>query len=172
MRKGIARMIEAVISAILIIGAFSVSYYLLTPPSPSHIRSGESLSKIGYNILSTLASANGFEMLFASAKGARIVDWEQQLKSTINSLLPANVIFNVTVYRVPEAKLEGHGKDSYFNASYFTPMQKLNRIDISNVVDPQAFIRAGETAQIIYTYTMKNMTILVFNMRLADLGGT
>ena len=172
MGRGIARMIEAVISAILIIGAFSVSYYLLTPPSPSHIRSNESLSKVGYNLLSTLASANGFEMLFTSAKGKAIADWEQQLKSTVNSVLPSKVIFNITVYKVKNADLKTVGKDSFYNASYFVPMQRLNRYNISNVVDPQAFIRAGETAQVIYVYTMKNMSILVFNMRLADLGGT
>jgi predicted PurR-regulated permease PerM len=161
MRAGIARMIEAVISAILIIGAFSVSYYLLIPPSASQIRSGESLTKYGYNLLSTLASSNGFERLFIDYHGERVSDWEQQLKSTLNSLLPSNVLFNLTVYKAMEVQ-GGNG---------FVSLIVLNKVPISNVGDPRSFIDAGETAQITYVYTMKNMTILVFNLRLADIGG-
>lgn len=155
-------MVEAVISAVLIIAAFSVSYYLLTPPSTSQIRSNEALVKYGHNILASLASNNGFEILFTNYKGKAIPDWEQELTITINSLTAPKTIFNLTVYKV--RMLNGtHG---------FVALDKINRINIENVMDPMAFIKAGETAEVTYIYTMKNMTTLVFELTLANLGGT
>lgn len=161
MRKGMARMIEAVISAVLIIGAFSVSYYLLIPPSASQIRSNEALVKYGHNVLSSLASNNGFEILFTNYKGKAVPDWEQELKIAVNSLMAPKVIFNLTVYKV--TRLNG--------INGFIKLNKINRFNIQNVMDPMSFIKAGETAQVTYVYTMKNMTTLVFDMRMANLGG-
>ena len=161
MRKGIARMIEAVISSVLIVAAFSVSYYFLIPSSVVQMRSDEELSKIGFNLMSGLATNNGFENLLIDGQGRRIGYWEQNLNVTLVSLIPYNIIFDLTVYQASKSAL----------SDGLVSLIKLNAHTISNSGGSEAFLRAGQTAQIVYVYTMKDSSILVFNLRLAKVGG-
>jgi uncharacterized membrane protein len=57
-RRGISILVEAVVVAIMVISAFAVSYYYITPANPRLQRSQQDVSQLGYNILNTLA-ANG-----------------------------------------------------------------------------------------------------------------
>lgn len=140
--RGVARIVEAVFSAILIIEAVSVSYYLLVAPNPGTTRSSEELSKFGYSLLSSLASNNGFDtMLFDSAGNIR-EGWENEFKVIMNSLVPPNIIFNITVYNATINSSTG-----------FVVLEKINEVPISNVVSEDAFIKAGEDVQVTYVYT-------------------
>jgi len=164
MRKGISRIIEAVVSSLLILAAFSISYYLTLPPNTPHQRSSEDLKKLGYNLLSSLAANEGFDRLMFDSNGNVKEGWEQQLKVVINSLIPHNIIFNITVY------------NATLNSLGFVELIPLNTRVISNAVDEfdkvneAVFLKAGENAQISYVYTTKWMKVIVVEMELALLG--
>ena len=159
--KAISKIIESLISAVLIILAFSVSYYLLTPSSASHVRSADELQKFGYDLMSKLSSNEAFESIFFDQNGNPYRDWEDRLKITINSLLPSNIIFEVNVYKSVRPK----------DGGILVTLEKVNDKRISNTEDESVFTYVGAVAQITYIYTMKNMTTLVFDLRLGDLGG-
>jgi len=159
--KAISKIIESLISAVLIILAFSVSYYLLTPSSASHVRSADELQKFGYALMSKLSSNDAFESIFFDQNGNPYRDWEDRLKITINSLVPSNIIFEVNVYKSVRPK----------DGGILVTLEKVNDKRISNTEDESVFTYVGAVAQITYIYTMKNMTTLVFDLRLGDLGG-
>jgi hypothetical protein len=159
--KAISKIVESLISAVLIILAFSVSYYLLTPSSASHVRSADELQKFGYDLMSKLSSNDAFESIFFDQNGNPYRDWEDRLKITINSLVPSNIIFEVNVYKSVRPK----------DGGILVTLEKVNDKRISNTEDESVFTYVGAVAQITYIYTMKNMTTLVFDLRLGDLGG-
>lgn len=164
MLKGISRIIESVVAALLILAAFSISSYLTLPPNTPHQRSSEDLTKFGYNLLSSLAVNDGFDKLIFDSNGNLKEGWEQQLKVVINSLIPQNIIFNITVY------------NATLNELGFVELKELNTKTISNAVDESdkaneaVFLKAGENAQVSYVYTTKWMKVIVVEMKLALLG--
>ncbi len=163
--RGIARIVEAVFSAILIIAAVSISYHLLIPPNPSTIRSNEELSKFGYSLLSSLGSDNGYDKLLFDKEGNLREGWENDFKVVINSLVPPNIIFNITVYNATVNSSTG-----------FVDLEKLNTIPISNTDSNEVFLKAGENIQVMYIYTTYNsvedkIQIIYIFMKLAVLRG-
>ncbi|MEM2950966.1 MAG: hypothetical protein QXV52_07715 [Nitrososphaeria archaeon] len=164
-KKGISRIIEAVVASLLILSAFSISYYLMLPQNTPHQRLSEDLKKFGYNLLSSLAANNGFDQLIFDSNGNVKKDWEQQLKVVINSLIPHNIIFSIRVY------------NATLNQLGFVELEPLNSVTISNAVDDSGqpndaiFLKAGENIQISYIYTTRWMKVIVIEMKLALLGG-
>jgi len=167
-KRGIATIVEAIVSSLILIAAFSVGFYFISSPAISHQRYSEDLTKVGYNLLSALASNDGFDKLIYDSQGNMKAGWEQQLKVVIDSLITRNIIFNVTVY---EAKLIDD------NLTNFVELKILNNATVSNAVDEfghsneAAFLKAGENAEASYIYTTKQLHILVVSMKLATLGG-
>ncbi|MEM3610461.1 MAG: hypothetical protein QW076_06215 [Candidatus Anstonellales archaeon] len=164
--KAVSKIIEALISTVLIISAFSVSYYLLIPSSASHVRSADELQKFGYNLMRKLSSNEAFENIFLDINGKPHGDWEDRLKIAINSFLPSNVIFEVNVYKSIKPENSEYGP-----ITELASLKKVNDKRISNADNESVFTYVGATAQVTYIYTMENMTTLVFDLRLADLGG-
>ncbi|MEM3715050.1 MAG: hypothetical protein QXE05_10070 [Nitrososphaeria archaeon] len=164
--KAVSKIIEALLSAILIISAFSVSFYLLTPSSASHVRSADELQKFGYALMCKLSYNEAFENIFFDLNGKSYEDWEDRLKIAISSLIPSNIIFDVDVYK---SVRPNYGGDE--TITDLVSLKKLNDKRISNTKDESIFTYVGATAQVSYIYTLKNMTTLVFELRLADLGG-
>ncbi|MEM4140301.1 MAG: hypothetical protein QXG36_04285 [Nitrososphaeria archaeon] len=164
MGKGISRIIEAVVSSLLILAAFTISYYLNLPPNTPHQRSSEDLKKFGYNLLSSLAANQGFDQLIFDSNGNVKVGWEQQFKVVINSLIPHNIIFDISIYNATLSELG------------FVELVQLNNDVISNAVDEfgkvneVVFLKAGENIQISYVYTTRWMKVIVIEMKLALLG--
>ncbi|MEM0385552.1 MAG: hypothetical protein QXS74_00035 [Nitrososphaeria archaeon] len=164
MGKGISRIIEAVVSSLLILAAFTISYYLTLPPNTPHQRSSEDLKKFGYNLLSSLAANQGFDQLIFDSNGNVKVGWEQQFKVVINSLIPHNIIFDISIYNATLSELG------------FVELVQLNNAVISNAVDEfgkvneVVFLKAGENIQISYVYTTRWMKVIVIEMKLALLG--
>lgn len=165
-KKGIGTIIEAIIASLLLITVFSVSFFLISTPSISHQRYSEDLTKEGYNLLSALAANDGFDGVLYDSKGNLTKGWEQQLTVAINTLIPSNIIFNVTIYEAVN--------DTQTN---MVVLKILNNATISNTLDnlghsnEVAFLQAGENAQVSYIYTTKLLHILVIDMKLATLGG-
>jgi hypothetical protein len=164
-RRGIATIVEAIFSSLLLIATFSVGFYLLSSPAISHQRYSEDLTKVGYNLLSTLSANNGFDELMYDSQGNLKVGWEQQLRVVIDSLIAPNIIFNMTVY------------EAVNNSQGNVDLKPLNSLIVSNAVDQfgnsnaNAFLKAGENAEASYIYTTKQMHILVISIQLATLGG-
>ncbi len=163
-KKGISRIIESVVSALLILAAFTISYYLTLPPNTPHQRASEDLKKFGYNLLSSLAANQGFDRLIFDSSGSVKEGWEQQFKVVINSLIPHNIIFNISIY------------NATLNELGFVELVPLNNDVISNAVDEfgkaneAVFLKAGENVQISYVYTTRWMKVIVVEMKLALLG--
>lgn len=164
--KAISKIIEALISAILIISAFSVSYYLLIPSSASHVRSADELQKFGYDLMCKLSFNEAFENIFFDLNGKPHEDWEDRLKISISLLIPSNMIFEVNVYKSVKPEYS-----ETVSITELVSLEKVNNKRISNADNESVFTYVGATAQVTYIYTMKNMTTLVFDLRLADLGG-
>jgi hypothetical protein len=165
-KKGVATIIEAVVASLLLISVFSVSFFLISTPSIPHQRYSEDLTKVGYNLLSGLAVNDGFDGVLYDSNGNMVKGWEQQLTVVINTLIPNNIIFNVTVYEALN--------DPQTNMVIF---KILNNATISNTLDNNghsnelAFLNAGENADVSYIYTTKLLHILVIDLKLATLGG-
>jgi hypothetical protein len=60
-KRGISILIEAVVVALMVIAAFSVAYYYITPSNPRLQRSQPDLNKLGFNILNSLAQSHAFD---------------------------------------------------------------------------------------------------------------
>ena len=164
-RKGVARILEAVFSAVLIIEAVAIGYMLLKTPNPATTKSTEELYKFGYSMLSSLCANNGLDSLIFDSNWNIRRGWEGDLKVVVNSLVPPNVIFNISVYNA-----------TYEEEGGFIKLVKLNHVPISNVVDEEVFIKAGENVLITYIYTTYNpvkddIIILLIYLRLATLRG-
>jgi len=164
-RKGVARILEAVFSAVLIIEAVAIGYMLLKTPNPGTTKSTEELYKFGYSMLSSLCANNGLDSLIFDSNWNIRRGWEGDLKVVVNSLVPPNVIFNISVYNA-----------TYEEEGGFIKLVKLNHVPISNVVDEEVFIKAGENVLITYIYTTYNpvkddIIILLIYLRLATLRG-
>jgi len=163
-REGVARILEAVFSAVLIIEAVAVGYMLLKTPNPGTTKSTEELYKFGYSMLSSLCANNGLDSLIFDSSWNIRRGWEGDLKVVVNSLVPPNVIFNISIY------------NATYDEEGFIRLVKLNHIPISNVVDEKAFIKAGENVLITYIYTTYNpvkddIIILIIYLKLATLRG-
>ena len=161
-RRGVARILEAIFSAILIIEAVSIGYVLVKTSNPSIIKSSEELHRLGYSILSSIASNNGLDRLIFDEEWNIRSGWESDLKVIVSSLLPQNIIFNITIYN---ASIDENG---------FVRLEKLNRVPITNVYSENAFTHAGENVLVSYVYTSynpikKDIVILFIYMRLAIL---
>ena len=163
-RRGVARILEAVFSAVLIIEAVAIGYMLLKTPNPGTTKSTEELYKFGYSMLSSLCANNGLDRLIFDSNWNIRRGWEGDLKVVMNSLVPPNVVFNISIY------------NATYDEEGFIKLVRLNRVPISNVVDEEAFIKAGENILITYIYTTYNpvkddIVILFIYLRLATLRG-
>lgn len=144
-RKGVSRILEAVFAAILIIEAAYISYFLMVPPNPTTPKQSEELSRLGYSLLAAISRNNGLDRLIFDSNWRVKESWENDFKITVTSLLPNNIIFNITVYNATLNSSTG-----------FIDLVKINRRPISNVESSDAFLKVGDTTQITYIYATKN----------------
>lgn len=144
-RRGVSRILEAVFASLLIIEAAYISYILMVPPNPTAVRQGEELSTLGYSLLAAISRNNGLDDLIFDSSWRVKDSWENDLKITVMSLLPPNVIFNITIYNATLNSSTG-----------FIDPVKINRRPITNVESPDAFIKIGETTQVTYIYVTRN----------------
>ena len=115
-------------------------------------------------MLSSLSANNGLDRLIFDSNWNIRRGWEGDLKVVLNSLVPPNVIFNISIY------------NATYDEEGFIKLVRLNRVPISNVVNEEAFIKAGENVLITYIYTTYNpvrddIIILFIYLRLATLRG-
>jgi hypothetical protein len=157
-RRGIARLIEAILSTAIVVSALGLAYYYVVPANPNVVRGASDLDQSGFNLMNALAGQGGFDSLaFNSTTGLLTNDSQQSLAVAIGSVLPSGIAFNLTVYR----------------AVVMTPpppnmvdLMCVSTLNITNAL-PSSFLNAGETAQITYMYTTQHFVILVMQLQLA-----
>lgn len=153
-RSGQFRVLEVVFSAIIIIGAYSFSTYIMAPANTPVIRGKEELEILGYNLLNRISAGGTLEL--TAIKGN--TGWEENLKIILTRVLPPATYFNMTIYNTTS--------NPYL-------LSALNTKPITNVQAAeaiQAFSRAPEVASSTYVYTSDRGWILLIYLRLAHAG--
>jgi len=93
--KALLRMIEAVLAAIVILTAFTVSYHYATPPNPFTIRAKGDLEKMAYDLLHRLAEEKALDEILGKNDPTLLGD---EFAAALRSLLPKNIVYNLTIY--------------------------------------------------------------------------
>ncbi|HVP24099.1 MAG TPA: hypothetical protein VMS77_09345 [Conexivisphaerales archaeon] len=170
-RRAISRLIEAILAAIILASSLSISYFYLVPANPTVVRGSDDLAKMGYDLLSSMASTGGFDTAIVLPNGTVASGWESPVRAALGSLLPPGIIFNLTVY---EAKNSTAGQNLVdlvpLNAANITNAQPAN-ITVNGSVTTTgyvgSFLSAGQTAQVTFMYTTRSYYILVLVLQLA-----
>ncbi len=88
-RKGITRIVEALIACIiLIIGVYSVTYF----SNVSAAKEDLDLEEIGKNALTVISSSTSVEGIVKAESG-----WESKIKNLVGALLPEGVSYSLTL---------------------------------------------------------------------------
>jgi hypothetical protein len=93
--KALLRMIEAVLAAIVILLAFTVSYHYATPPNPFAIRAKGDLEKMAYDVLHRLAEEKALDEVVEKNDPTLLGD---EFAAALRTLLPKNIVYNLTIY--------------------------------------------------------------------------
>jgi hypothetical protein len=93
--KALLRMIEAVLAAIVILLAFTVSYHYATPPNPFTIRAKGDLEKMAYDVLHRLAEEKALDEVMEKNDPTLLGD---EFAAALRTLLPKNIVYNLTIY--------------------------------------------------------------------------
>lgn len=91
MRKGMVRVIEAAFAAILLIMAFQASYFMLFSSKRPYLQETVDLNLLAYNTLHRIVESGYIDQCL-------IEDCRPMLFEALESMLPFNVYFNLTIY--------------------------------------------------------------------------
>ncbi|MEM2405435.1 MAG: hypothetical protein QXY40_10000 [Candidatus Methanomethylicia archaeon] len=154
--KALLRMIEAVLAAIVILTAFTLSYYYSASPNPFTVRAKGDLEKLAYDVLHRLAEEKAFDE--AIEKSPSI--WMDQIAAALRTLLPKNIIYNLTIYQAVK---------STENNVNLIPIGR-STTNIENY--EEAVIRASEMGGATLTYSYSSLEngefyVLILHLTLA-----
>ena len=155
-RRGIARLIEALLSTAIVVSALGLAYYYVVPANPNVVRGASDLDQSGYNLMNALAGQGGFDSLAFNSTGFLTSDSQQSLTVAIGSVLPSGIAFNLTVYRAVVITSPPNMVD----------LKLVSTLNMTNAMS-SSFLNAGETSQITYMYTTAHFVILVMQLQLA-----
>lgn len=151
-RGGQIRIIEAILSAAIIVVSITIGIGLMKTPSPLSSRRTEDVSRFAYSLLFSLAEAETFDRVMY-ANGSLVPNWEEQMKVMIGSLLPSNMFFNMTVYNC--------------TVNYgLVEEVVINSCPISNAANPEVFRESPAVAGAHITYTTRRLSILRVHLSL------
>ncbi|MGQ9514316.1 MAG: hypothetical protein ACUVTL_04620 [Thermoproteota archaeon] len=155
-RRGQLRVIEATIAAIMIFFSFLTASYFTRSPRSWTLSRGEDLTRMGYNVLHSLAVTDVLDNTIASGKQG----WEQQLNFILEALLPSTVLYNLTVYKVL-SKSDG----------WQTEYKTFNTIKITNTESDEAFIKSPEVVSISYLFTSRQGDAYSLVLQISEMRG-
>jgi hypothetical protein len=145
-RSGQIRIIEALLSAALVVASITVGVGLMKAPNSLSSRRTEDMSNSAYSLLIRLAEAETFdEVMFIN--GSLRKGWEEELKVMVNSLIPVNAFFNMTIYNCTV-------RDQLAQEAV------LNSCPMSNAATSEVFETAKGVAGADVTYTTRRFWIL------------
>ena len=143
--RGQMRILEAVIATIVLLIAFTAFYFMLYSSARFFKQEAVDLNRLSYNALMHLAGSGVIERAVSNPTTGKAM-----LVRALQSLLPSNVFFNLTVLNVTDA-----GREVVVSAS--------------NAV-PTVFEGPSEVASATITYTSSEGKIYVLVLRLALAG--
>lgn len=149
--KGQMRVVEALLASGIIAIAMWSMINLTKSPDPYSAKVKSEMEKYCYDFLMSLADREVYDEVIFNSTGVR-PDWEGLMKNVLNALLPANTLYNVTVYNMSQrediVEVEPLG-ESISNAS------------------PDDFRLAKEAAGADITYTTRRRWVLKIHLELA-----
>jgi len=155
-RRGQLRVIEATIAAVMIFFSFLTASYFTRNPRSWTLSRGEDLTRMGYNILHSLAVTDVLNDTVASG----MIGWEARLNFVLEALLPSTTFYNLTVYKVLS-------KSDSWNTEYVA----YNTVKITNAESGEVFINSPEVASVKYFYTSRRGDAYSLVLQLSEIRG-
>lgn len=147
-KLGQVRVIEAVVASIIMLIMFTAAFYMLFSSEKFFKQEVVDLNRLAYNVLHHLLESNVVEEA-VSEEGA--VN-ELKLMNVVESLIPQNVLFNLTIWE--------------------HEVNRWNLIASIHNTPLEVFERASEIASAGVTYTSRSGKILYLNLILVRTGLT
>jgi hypothetical protein len=141
-RSGQVRILEAVIATIILLIAFTAFYFMLYSSEKFFKQEAVDLNRLSYNTLMHLVESGVVERAVSGDSGA--------LVKALQSLLPPNVFFNLTIVDA-------------------TDPSRGAVVSVSNAV-PTVFEGPGEVASATITYTSREGKVYMLVLKLALVG--
>lgn len=117
------------------------------------VNRSEDLTRLGYNILHSLAVTEVLNKTIATGK----VGWEGQVNFILEALLPTTTFYNLTVYKVLTLS-------NGWNTGY----QVYNKVMISNAQSGSTFTNSPEVVSVSYLYTSRVGEVYLLVLQLSD----
>lgn len=151
-REGQMRVIEAIIATAILAIAMMAAMNVTRSPNPYLSKTRNELVRYCYDFLLRLAESESFDKI-VFFNGSLRHGWEGLMRVTLNSLLPAGSLYNMTVYNV-----------TYTGDS--VQQEILNGDIITNSASPANFASAKEVAAADVTYTTRRFWILRIHLEI------
>ncbi|MBO3809533.1 MAG: hypothetical protein FGF50_08075 [Candidatus Brockarchaeota archaeon] len=149
--RGQMRIVEALLASGIIAVAMWSMINLTRAPDPYSAKVKSEAEKYCYDFLMSLADREVYDEVIFNSTGVR-QGWEGLMKNVLNALLPANTLYNMTIYNMSQkgdiVEVEPLG-ESISNAS------------------PDDFRLAKESAGADITYTTRRRWVLKIHLELA-----
>jgi hypothetical protein len=142
--RGQAKIIEATIASLIVIGAVAVGSAMVKDVSILSLKQKESNERLAYDILTTLIRGNVVEDIIFQPNGNLRSGWEGQMNVIISSLVPPNFFYNFTVYNYTYNVSPG-------KVLNITGKVQLNKVKISNIGRSSSVTSIVSSADVIYT---------------------
>ncbi len=148
--RGQMRVMEALLASGIIAVAMWSMINLTRSPDPYSAKARNELEKYCYDFLMSLADKEVFDEVVFNSTGVR-PEWEGLMKNMLNAFLPANTLYNMTIYNMSRKDdgVEEEPLGSVFNAS------------------PEDFRLAKEAAGADVTYTTRRRWVFKIHLELA-----
>jgi len=151
--RGQMRVIESILAAIVVAISVFTMMNLMQFANPYTSRTRAELVRYSYDFLMSLAQKESYDKIIFLNSSVR-QGWEQLMKVTLSSLLPANMLYNMTVYNM--TSINGTIREVV-----------LNNVTISNVMSANDLIAKSEVAAADVTYTTRKLWVIKIHMELA-----
>jgi len=142
--RGQAKVIEATIASLIVIGAVAVGSAMVKDVSILSLKQKESNEKLAYDILTTLIRGNVVEDIIFQPNGNLRSGWEGQMNVIISSLVSSNFFYNFSVYNYTYSVTPG-------KVLNITGKVQLNKVKISNMGGSSSVTNIVSSADVIYT---------------------
>ncbi|MEM0211923.1 MAG: hypothetical protein QXO74_02850 [Candidatus Methanomethylicia archaeon] len=152
-RIGQFRIIETLITIFLVIGSMIIAVNLQKVPSSWITYSGEDLKNMAFNILCEISIPIIEHEIFNQNE-----NWENNIFFALNTLIPKNIYFNITIYEVLPMD------------SNVSLLKVVNRIPITNV-PINYYGRIMEAKSAIYVHTSMDGRVYMIVLTLIRGGG-
>ncbi|MEM2087480.1 MAG: hypothetical protein QXF52_02245 [Thermoproteota archaeon] len=161
--RGQMRVVEALLASGIIAAAMITMINLTRTPDPYGTKSRNELTRYCYDFLMNLAEEEVFDRVIFDPNGTRN-EWEGLMKNMLNALLPASILYNMTVYNMT--------LQVYNMTVYNMTLQVYNMtivplgVSITNV-SPYEFKLAEMATGADITYTTRRRWVLKIHLELA-----